>query len=96
MATEDRTAPSVVGGLTQLAERPYAFDFYQAVRLIECAYPDRPRIGHAQRPTDEMAMEIEAKASARFQPNGHVRASEHGHEILICTSALALLPLSKR
>ncbi len=33
-----------------LRDRPYDFDFFQAVRRIECAFPELPRIGHSQRP----------------------------------------------
>ena len=37
--------------LTQaLRDKPYSFDFFQAVRRLECANPDLPRIGHSQRP----------------------------------------------
>ena len=33
-----------------LLDRPYDFDFFQAVRRIECAFSELPRIGHSQRP----------------------------------------------
>jgi type VI secretion system protein ImpH len=36
-----------------LARRPYAFDFFQALRRLECAYRERPRIGEALRPSEE-------------------------------------------
>jgi type VI secretion system protein ImpH len=36
-----------------LAENPHAYDFYRALREIECAFPERPRIGEARRPQDE-------------------------------------------
>ncbi len=36
-----------------LLERPYDFDFFQAVRRLECAHPDRSRVGHSQRPQDD-------------------------------------------
>ncbi len=42
---------AVSNSLTQaLRDKPYAFDFFQAVRQIECAYSHLPRIGHSQRP----------------------------------------------
>ena len=48
MEDERRTASD---SLTQaLRDKPYAFDFFQAVRQIECAYSHLPRIGHSQRP----------------------------------------------
>jgi len=40
--------------LTQsLKDCPYGFDFFQAVRRIECAHPDTPLIGKSQRPQDD-------------------------------------------
>jgi len=36
-----------------LEERPFDFDFFEAVRRIECLYADKPRIGRALRPADE-------------------------------------------
>jgi type VI secretion system protein ImpH len=30
-----------------LAEKPYAFDFFAAVRLLQCRFHDRPRIGYS-------------------------------------------------
>jgi type VI secretion system protein ImpH len=30
-----------------------AYDFFAALRLLECAHPDRPRIGQSQRPEDD-------------------------------------------
>jgi type VI secretion system protein ImpH len=39
--------------LTSLAEAPYRHDFYQALRTLECLYPQKPRWGQALRPGDE-------------------------------------------
>ena len=36
-----------------LAQEPYRFDFYQALRRIECLYDTKPRWGHARRPIEE-------------------------------------------
>lgn len=36
-----------------LQNSPYSFDFFQAVRRIECANPDKPLIGKSQRPQDD-------------------------------------------
>jgi len=38
---------------TALAAEPYRFDFYQALRRLECLYDDKPRWGEALRPVDE-------------------------------------------
>lgn len=37
----------------QLHEDPYSFNFLNAVRMIECAHPDKPRLGTSQRPADD-------------------------------------------
>jgi type VI secretion system protein ImpH len=39
--------------LRALEDEPYAHDFYQTVRRIECLHADKPRIGQAVRPADE-------------------------------------------
>lgn len=39
--------------LRQLSAEPYRFDFYQVLRHIEAANPHLPRLGEAQRPSDE-------------------------------------------
>lgn len=46
----DTAAPEL---LRALAERAYAFDFYHALRRLECAYREYPRVGAATRPADE-------------------------------------------
>jgi type VI secretion system protein ImpH len=37
----------------RLAGDVYRFDFFQAVRLLECAYPELPRVGSSLRPRDD-------------------------------------------
>ncbi len=39
----------------RLTDKPYAFSFFQAVRRLECAHMDRPRVGFAQRPSHDPA-----------------------------------------
>jgi len=39
--------------LNALAREPHRYDFYQVMRRLECAHPDRPRWGMALRPGDE-------------------------------------------
>ena len=53
MASDERDTSRHLALLQALSAAPYAFDFYQALRRIECAYPDRPRIGEARRPQDD-------------------------------------------
>ncbi|MGH9350087.1 MAG: type VI secretion system baseplate subunit TssG [Vicinamibacterales bacterium] len=42
-----------VAFLTALADAPYRYDFYQALRRLECLHGDKPRWGCALRPVDE-------------------------------------------
>lgn len=37
----------------RVQEKPYAFDLFQLLRQVECAYPHLPRLGEASRPEDE-------------------------------------------
>ncbi len=55
MASEHRTAiDTVASPLDELHERIRAFDFVAAVRLLENAHPDKPRVGEAARVCDEV------------------------------------------
>ena len=36
-----------------LQDKAYEFDFFQAVRMLECAYPDRPGFGSSQSPQED-------------------------------------------
>jgi len=50
----DASAPPQLDELWKaLQERGYAFDLYQALRRLECAYREWPRIGMAARPAEE-------------------------------------------
>jgi type VI secretion system protein ImpH len=50
-----------------LRERPFEFDFFQAVRRLECANPGLPRIGHSQRSQDE-PVRFSQNVSLAFAP----------------------------
>jgi type VI secretion system protein ImpH len=49
-AATDSPAEAV---FARLAEQASAFDLFQAMRRIECAFPDKPRLGDAMRPLEE-------------------------------------------
>ena len=53
--------------LRRLETEPAAFDFYAALRQLECAYPQLPRIGLAARPRDE-AVRFGQQPSLAFEP----------------------------
>lgn len=48
-----RQADHPVSLFDALGREPWAFDFLQAMRRIECAFPDKPRWAGALRPQDE-------------------------------------------
>jgi type VI secretion system protein ImpH len=51
----------------RIAERPGRFDLFQALRRIEAAHPDKPRLGDALRPSDEPVRFVE-EAALTFPP----------------------------
>ena len=54
MAGTDRKTAHDLAKLTEAAEeKPYEFGFYSILRLIECLYADRPRLGASQRPVED-------------------------------------------
>jgi type VI secretion system protein ImpH len=48
-----RGARDPLAFFTALADAPFAHDFYQALRRVECLFPDTPRLGTATRIADE-------------------------------------------
>jgi type VI secretion system protein ImpH len=48
--TSGQTPDSLI---EQLGKNPYAFDFFQAVRLLQSRFDDRPRIGHSISPAHD-------------------------------------------
>ena len=49
----DEVGHSADALMDRLEAEPERFDFFQAMRALECAFPDKPRVGRAQRATDE-------------------------------------------
>lgn len=79
MADPDRTPPHLVDTLSQLQQKPQAFDFFQAVRLVDCAEPDGPPTGASDR-VDEDRLRFGQEASLAFAPStlSHVSPPEPG------------------
>lgn len=48
----DRLSPSAL--FAALGREPWAQDFFQALRTIDALHPERPRLGTARRPADEV------------------------------------------
>src|ERR1051326_4635419 len=62
----DHTPNSLVEALLQ---RPYEFDFFRAVRLLESQRPDLPRVGFSLSPIED-PVRFWQKPSLRFAPAG--------------------------
>ncbi|NND58756.1 MAG: type VI secretion system baseplate subunit TssG [Gammaproteobacteria bacterium] len=53
MASEDRTATQALGLFRDLAEKPWEWSFYAAVRQIEALHPDRDGLGNTRQLRDD-------------------------------------------
>ena len=80
MADQTGTTSRAVAVQQALAEAPYKFDFFKALRSLECAYPDKPRFGKAVRLADDPIrlaqqpdMGFAPAALASFEPAGDGR-----------------------
>lgn len=51
MASENRATPHIVEQLFN--EKLYQYGFFRIMRLLECAYPDKPRLGQGKHPGDD-------------------------------------------
>lgn len=54
--------------LQTLEQEPESFDFYAALRQLECAFPDKPRIGCSLQPQDD-AVRFGQVPSLAFEPH---------------------------
>jgi type VI secretion system protein ImpH len=53
MASTVGQATDPVGLLEALHQQPERFDFFDAARRIECAYPNQPRLGESTKPSED-------------------------------------------
>src|SRR6056297_2073854 len=60
-------APALAPLLEKLQKAPYSFDFFQALRLLERAFPDAPRLGQSVRIADE-PVRLSQEPSLKFAP----------------------------
>ncbi|NTV94550.1 MAG: type VI secretion system baseplate subunit TssG [Thiobacillus sp.] len=78
MAGQAGSKADTLALLGRLAETPYAFDFFQALRRLESAEPDKPRIGTSKRLKDD-SLRLAQEASMAFAPST-IRALEPGKD----------------
>jgi len=67
MAGPTRQTPDLVALENALRERPESFEFFEALRRIECAHPDRPRLGRSAKPAED-AVRLCQTPSLAFAP----------------------------
>ena len=53
METQTGTSADALTFLRELEESPYKFDFFMALRRLECLHTDKPKFGTGARPADE-------------------------------------------
>jgi type VI secretion system protein ImpH len=71
----DPVAPDAAALEAALRDRPFDFEFFEAMRRLECAYPTHPRFGHSTKPASDpvrlahaAALEFPARSIERFEP----------------------------
>jgi type VI secretion system protein ImpH len=67
MAPQDRHASAALTQLAELAAAPWRFDFHRALRLLECAHPELPRLGHSRQPAED-PWRLGQQPTMRFAP----------------------------
>ena len=67
MAGENRTTPDALAFLEALEREPYRYQFYEALRRLECLYRDEPRFGKAPRLADD-PVRLAQEPSLAFAP----------------------------
>ncbi|WEN14487.1 type VI secretion system baseplate subunit TssG [Rhodanobacter sp. AS-Z3] len=75
MASHAGNAPDAVALENALRDKPEAFDFLEAARLLECAHPDRPLLGRSAKASDDFVrlcqtptLAFAPRAIDRYQP----------------------------
>jgi len=68
VASENRSTLDRLALYRDLAAEPYKYDFFQALRLIECANFDLEKIGASQRPKDD-PVRLGQEPSMAFAPS---------------------------
>lgn len=68
MATEKRAGPDTLNHFAKLAEAPEEHHVFQAMRLIDAAHPELPRLGESRRPRQD-SIRIGQEAELAFPPS---------------------------
>ncbi len=99
-ATDAVASPVTSAIPSRLAERAPQYDYFQALRLLEAAHHDWPRLGEAQHPQDEFvrlehrpSMAFTPSPTAEFEPGNDDRAARLSSHCLGLTGPNGPLPL---
>lgn len=68
MADEDRSETYGITLTQLLQQKPYKFDFFQALRRLECLHRSKPRIGRSRRPIED-PIRLAQEISLAFAPS---------------------------
>lgn len=68
MAVADGASERTMSSLAQLQAEPHRFDFFHALRMLECAHPERARLGRSVHPADD-PVRLAQEPSLAFAPN---------------------------
>jgi type VI secretion system protein ImpH len=68
MASANRDKIPDLDFIANLTKEPYAFDFYAALRQLECLYSEHPFLGRSARPCDD-AVRLGQVPSLQFAPS---------------------------
>ncbi|KIC47729.1 type VI secretion system baseplate subunit TssG [Tateyamaria sp. ANG-S1] len=68
MAAEDRSGKDPLTHIARLEDKPETFHILHALRVIEAAHPDAPRIGEARRPRED-PVRYGQEAELQFPPS---------------------------
>lgn len=79
MADQDWTATDAL--IDALKNEPWRFDFFQAMRLIECYYEDSPRLGRSKQVEDEAPVRFGQAVSLDFPPSALAAWEKAGKEL---------------
>ncbi len=73
MAGENRTTPFNIE--ESLIKEPYKYGFFQLLRILECVYNNKPRLGNSSRPVEdavrlaqEPSLEFESSTLSKYVP----------------------------
>ena len=85
MESQARTSSDPVSTLEAMHQEPWEYDFFQALRRIECESPELPRLGLVRQrqvsPNTVQAYRDTLRLLLVFASERHGKALAHGHRL---------------